>query len=54
MATVEADRGLPHGGTQSEAYAQRLKYTRRSLEKLRRNAPDVYLEKEGSVSVKLT
>ena len=52
MNQVEVDRGPP-GATQFNAYAQKLKYTKRSIEKLRKNALEVYIVRETNVNVKL-
>ena len=52
MASAEIDSGPPPGGT-SQTYAERLKYTRKSNMKIRRNALEVYMEKDEGVNVKL-
>ena len=52
MADVEIDRGPPPGDT-PKTYAERLKYTRRSNLKMRRNALEIFLEKDEGVTVNL-
>ena len=52
MASGEVDRGPPPGGA-PHTYAERLKYTRKSNAKLRRNALEIYMEKDEGINVQL-